>query len=281
MNASSRPSKKDFRISKWFLDFLGPEGKVLIAYVAHLSWQGITVPYTSILWYDPATGISQKSRFTRAHRPEIRDNLIEWADTRFSHKASWEARAAPVGARLYESEKGYLDWECLQPHSKVTVVSEGEVYEGEGYAEVLHMTFPTWEMPMDELRWGHVITQEDWVVWIEVREDQTRQWVWWNGKMQAGCLISDSRLYLPEPGINIILDQQVVLEEEKKISKVVRKLVRYLPGFSKIIPESFLMADQFKWASKAELHKKDGTILHGRCIHEFVNFNPSGSGTES
>lgn len=281
MHKSSQASKKGFRISKWFLDFLGPDGKVMIAYVAHMSWHGITVPYTSILWHDPATGISQKSRFTSACRPKVEDNLIKWVDPRFSHNAAWNAKANPIGARLYETEKGFLDWQCLQPLSKVTVVAEGKVHEGEGYAEVLHMTLPTWEMPMNELRWGHVFTQEDWVVWIEIREDQTRQWVWWNGKQQKDCQISDTSIYLPEPAINITLDQQVVLEEEKKIRDVVRKLSRYLPGFSKVIPESFLLADQIKWVSRAEVQKSDGTVMHGRGIHEFVNFSPSGNGAES
>jgi len=64
----------------------------------------------------------------------------------------------------------------------------------------------------------------------------------------------------------------VKLESEKKIFSVVEKLIRYIPGFSKVIPISFLMAEEVKWLSKGELQIQGKTITSGMAIHERVNF---------
>jgi hypothetical protein len=53
----------------------------------------------------------------------------------------------------------------------------------------------------------------------------------------------------------------------------VEKLVRYLPGFKKILPLNFLMADETKWLSRAELHSEHDSVVKGMAIHELVRFN--------
>jgi hypothetical protein len=70
-----------------------------------------------------------------------------------------------------------------------------------------------------------------------------------------------------------------VLEADKKIQQVVGKLVRYLPGFRKVIPESFLMADACKWHSQARVDMGPKGTFTGQAIHEFVNFNPVSDGS--
>ncbi len=274
MKQSRDTPKKGFHLTKWFLDFVGEDGSVLIGYAARLTWKGITVPYTNILWQRPGRPATQKTRYTRARMPVQDGRQLLWGDPRFRVSGIWEAAADPVAARLFESGQGFLDWHCLQPRSRVTLELDGSQYTGEGYAEVLHMTIPTWEIPMQELRWGHLLSPGHWGVWIEIREAAgARQWVWWDGKLQAGCRISDTELNLPGVG-SLRLDCGSVLEADKKIQQVVGKLVRYLPGFRKVIPRSFLMADACKWHSRARMDLGPKGELAGRAIHECVNFKP-------
>ena len=268
MKYSPQTNKKGFHLTKWFLDFVGEDGSVLICYAARLTWKGITAPYTNILWQRPGHPTTQKTRYTRVRMPVQDGRQLIWGDS-----------AEPIDARLYESEKGFLDWHCLQPRSRVTLELDGGQYIGEGYAEVLHMTIPTWEMPMRELRWGHFLSPGHWGVWIEIKEEAgAHQWVWWDGKLETGCRISDTDLYIPGVNASLHLSCGRVLEADKKIQQVVGKLVRYLPGFRKVIPESFLMADACKWHSQANMDLGSDGKITGQAIHEFVNFNPSGDG---
>ena len=132
---------------------------------------------------------------------------------------------------------------------------------------------------MQGLRWGHFTSSGHWGVWIEINEEAgDRQWVWWDGKLQAGCRISDRELSLPGINGTLELDCAQVLEADKKIQRVVGKLVRYLPGLRKIIPESFLLADACKWYSGATITLGKEKKIPGRAIHEFVNFNPLRNG---
>jgi hypothetical protein len=273
-------NKKGFHLTKWFMDFVGEDGSVLICYAARLTWKGITAPYTNVLWQRPGHPTTQKTRYTRVRMPVQDGRQLIWGDPRCRVTGIWEAGADPVEARLFESEKGSLDWHCLQPRSRVTLELDGGQYIGEGYAEVLHMTIPTWEMPMRELRWGHFLSPGHWGVWIEIKEETgTRQWVWWDGKPETGCQISDTDLFIPRVNASLHLSRGRVLEADKKIQQVVGKLVRYLPGFRKVIPESFLMADACKWHSQARVDMGPKGTFTGQAIHEFVNFNPVSDGS--
>lgn len=280
MKNSSDIRNKGFHITKWFLDFIGPDGTVMIAYAARLTWHGISVPYASMLWYLPGEPVKEKNRYTRAHMPKMDRDSILWDNPDFKAKGIWETAGGPIEARLYESEGRHLDWHCFQPRSRVHLSLNDRKYRGEGYAEVLTMNFPTWEIPLRELRWGHVSAQGNWCVWIEMKGGNDRQWVWWNGTPVSDCEITDEKLHLPGKGLTIFLEKMAELGKGKKIQKVVSKLAKYLPGFKKLIPEPFLYSDEHKWCSKATITGVGESPLQGWAVHEFVNFNLDGTGTK-
>jgi hypothetical protein len=88
------------------------------------------------------------------------------------------------------------------------------------------------------------------------------------------CTIEDDRIILPDQGLTLDMDRQVVLNADKNIFSVVEKMLSYLPGFKKAIPLQFLMADNFKWLSRSKLSDGNQTLAEGMTIHEFVNFKP-------
>jgi hypothetical protein len=125
---------------------------------------------------------------------------------------------------------------------------------------------------MDELRWGRFGSDENNMVWIELREKDKRQWLWLNGEKIENCIIEDEHIILPGKDLVLNLDRGVLLESEKKIFSVVEKLVRYIPGFNKVIPLNFLRADEFKWLSRGQLEANRKVLSCGMAIHELVNF---------
>jgi hypothetical protein len=261
-----------FHLSKWFLDFVGANETAMIFYAAKLIWHSWKVSYTSWLWYDPGSGVSIKSRFRNVQMPLINENTITWSDGKFGLFGTWESTANKIQARLFDSPEGFLDWRCYQPASKVKLRANDSVLEGRGYAEQLILTVPPWKIPMDELRWGRFGSDENNMVWIELRENDKQQWLWLNGEKTENCIIGDEQIILPEKGLVLNLDQGIVLESEKKIFTVVEKLIRYIPGFNKIMPLNFLMADEFKWLSHGQLETNRKVISSGMAIHELVNF---------
>jgi hypothetical protein len=264
--------KGNFHLNKWFLDFIGNSGEAMIFYSAKLTWHGLVVPYTSWLCYDTTDGVSQKSRFRNIQMPGKSENRITWSDSKFEVEGTWESLAKPLQARLFDSEEGYLDWNCFQPASKVRLRINDRILEGIGYVEQLILTAPPWNIPMNELRWGRFGSSEYQLVWIELREEDKQQWLWLNGAKIKECIIEDDYISVPEKNIILKLDQGVELESEKKILSVVENLLQHIPGFNKVMPMNFLMAKNVKWLSKCQLQTDGKTISTGMAIHEFVNF---------
>lgn len=271
--AINQSGGQNFHLNKWFLDFTDENGAAMIFYAANLTWHGWTASYTSWLRYDESSGLKTKTRLRHAEIPQVKDNLITWSDSKFRVSGTWVSLAKMIQARIFDSEEGYLDWTCFQPASKVRLEINGLVLKGSGYAEQLILTVPPWKIPMDELRWGRFGTGESNMVWIELREKIKRQWLWLNGVKIENCIIEDDHLSLPGKELVLNLDRGVLLESDKKIFSVVEKLIRYVPGFNKVIPLKFLMADEFKWLSKGQLQMRGKTPANGMAIHEFVNFN--------
>jgi len=262
-----------FHLSKWFLDFIGDQGEAMIFYAAKLTWHGWSASYTSWLRYDAASGVDLKSRFRHVQIPQLKDNMITWNDPKFGISGTWESKAKMIQSLIFDSEEGSLDWKCFQPASKVQLRINDKVLKGSGYAEQLILTALPWRIPMDELRWGHFGSDENNMVWIELREKDKRQWLWLNEEKIENCIIEDDHIVLPEKDLVLNLDQGIRLESEKKIFSVVEKLIRYIPGFNKVMPLNFLMADEIKWFSKGHLQEHSKNIASGMAIHELVNFN--------
>jgi len=262
----------NFHLNKWFLDFIGDNGETMIFYSAKLSWKGFSVHYASWINYHPENKVSVKSHFLNVNLPETKDNLITWNDDKYNISGSWECLEAPIYARIFESDEGYLDWKCLQPASRVQLKIKDRILQGKGYVEQLIITTLPWHIPMNELRWGRFHSDKDTLVWIELRAELQQQWLWLNGERIMKSRIEDDRISSAEKAFSLKLERNVILESEKKIFHVVQKLLRYLPGFNQLMPSKFLMADSYKWLSKGEL-KRDHHIFQGMAIHEWVNFN--------
>jgi hypothetical protein len=263
---------ESFHLSKWFLDLVDTTGTVMIFYAARITWHGLSASYTSCLQYSPGSGISLKSRFSDVQMPQIDANAITWNDSKFGISGKWISSAKKVEARIFDSDEGFLDWKCFQPASAVQLSINGNTMKGSGYAEQLILTAFPWKIPMDELRWGRFGSDENSMVWIEIKADEKRQWLWLNGEKIENCIIEDEQIRVPDKKLVLNLDRSVILESEKKIYTVVAKLIRYIPGFNKIIPRNFLMADETKWLSSAKLQANHKILSRGMAIHELVNF---------
>lgn len=269
----SNTKQGNFHLNKWFLDFVGKSGEAMIIYAAKLSFKGIVVHYASWIHYDTESGVTVRSHFRNVNLPEKKDKLITWHDDKFKLSGSWQSVTKPLKARIFDSDDGYLDWNCFQPASSVELKINEKIIKGQGYVEQLILTTPPWYIPMNDLRWGRFHSLHDTIVWIELREENKQQWLWLNSEKIMNASIANDRIASEGKDFVLKLDRGVVLESEKKIFQVVEKLLRYLPGFKQLMSAKFLMATNHKWLSKGEFQKNRHPISHGMAIHEWVNFN--------
>ena len=221
----------------------------------------------------PGEEIKVSSHFRNVQLPLRKDEVITWADDNLEVKGNWKATLNPIECRIFDSEKGYLDWYCFQPRSDVELRINNRNLKGNGYAEQLILTALPWHIPMNELRWGRFHSLHETMVWIELRKEDRKHWFWLNGESILDGTIEDDQVLSSKKNFLLKLDRKVVLESEKKIYKVVEKLLHYLPGIKKVMPLKFLMADNHKWLSKGEFQKNNSGIYHGLAIHERVDFN--------
>ncbi|QEC69135.1 hypothetical protein FRZ67_18115 [Panacibacter ginsenosidivorans] len=261
-----------FYLEKWFMDVVSDEGEAFIFYAAKMQWRCVIVSYKSRLSYSPGTGKGYMAGFRSVQFPVQEGNTIVWKDPHLKVEGSWHTNTGQLSATLFGSEEDGLQWNCHHPSSFVKVKVGNKLVSGFGYAEQLILTVEPWKIPMDVLRWGRFISANDYLVWIEIKNDSTKQWVWYNGVFMHNAVITDDEIVLPLENIILKLDNSSIIESEKKINQVVTKLLRFIPGFKRAIPLNFLMADEYKWVSKGFLYNAESLKSEGWAIHERINF---------
>ena len=121
-NIQPRPKvQNNFHLEKWFLDCVTEEGQAIIFYAAKLKWKKWTVPYTSWLYYNTKSGLSNKSRFRNVTFPKIKNDNIYWNDNDFQVLGTWKQLSASIKAIIFSSQEGNLEWNCYHPNSKVKI----------------------------------------------------------------------------------------------------------------------------------------------------------------
>ena len=265
--------KSDFDLEKWYLDCVTESGEVFIGYVATLKWKNLKVPYSSVIFVDKKQQVKVSTRFSKPGHPVMAGNELSWEDPGLKVNGHWEKHSSAVEAKLHENEFGRLLWQCYQPSSKTRISYKGNFYTGLGYAEKLHLNDLPWNIDMRTLRWGRYCSTTDNLVWIQLAGDSTRQWLWHNGSPVDSAVILDDKINITRDEITLKLDRSVMIESEQKIFNTVKSLIKYLPGFDKIIPARFLYADETKWRSHGQLFKNGILLSEGWAIHEIVDFS--------
>lgn len=262
----------EFHLEKWYLDFISDDGQVMIFYAAKLSFMHRAVYYSSMTHHHPDKGTDEVSHFHKVELPARAGESISWKNDKFHICGEWKARSKPLHARLFENTVGFVDWNCYQPLADVQLEMKDTVLHGKGYAELLTLTTFPWHIPMSDLRWGRFHSNSHTMVWIELRNEKKEQWLWLNNERLGHGSIEDDRIVCEEKGLELILNRKTDLEPEKKLVKVINKIIRFLPGFKRLMTSKFLRATNRKWRSHGTLYKYDKLITHGQAIHEWVNF---------
>jgi hypothetical protein len=259
--------RTDFVLSKWYLDCVTDDGEVFIGYVASLRWGKISISYSSTLRYAVGKPAAVNTTLRKSATPRIEGSCIKWASPQLDLSGTWSALAQPIERVLLETDNGSIEWNCLQPRSRAEVlIGQNKRFEGFGYVEHLTMSIPPWQIPIDELRWGRFLSEDDALVWINWKGVKPLNLVFHNGLQVADAMLTEHRLEAPQFALN--LAENAVLRE----GPLARTALSMIPGVSRLFPVQILRARECKWVSRGVLKNTETNVSAGWAIHETVRF---------
>ena len=134
------------------------------------------------------------------------------------------------------------------------------------------MTIPPWKMGFSELRWGRFAHPEFPVVWIDLRGEPNRNWIFSGQELTRNGEATDTTVRIPESDTELILAGHTPIEDKQKIMEVVQSVIGWMPGFDQFTPLHFLKAQETKWRSRGTLTTPGQPERSGWVIHEIVKF---------
>ena len=222
-------------------------GRVCIAYWAQLTWKTIAVSWSNVLF----EGKSREHLFS-IEPPQLNGNLLTWHAEPLQCEMTLRRRAPAYATTLFTSDDGTVSWRCEMPAADGEVRVGDDHFRGRGYAELLTMTLPPWELPIDELRWGRFGGDEVSLVWIN-----------WKGARPLDLLlINGTRV---DRASN---DLEITIEEDSVIRSAA--LSETLASMIPLVPKRLLTAQETKWRGRGTVRRRNTVVDRGWAVHELV-----------
>lgn len=258
----------NFLISKWYLDCTGDDGTVFIGYSAAAKWKMLSFHFSSVLLRYPDNRTYEKTSWTKGTLPECDGTTFYWSPRSLKVEASWENLLKPIERPLYKDDEGEIYWSCLAPKARAHVALEGfPAIAGLGYVECLKLSIVPWRLPMNELRWGRFLTDQDSLVWIDWTGRTQKTLVLHNCSESAPAHATDNEV-AADGGLKLSLVQQAVVRSGPIVSSVVPNI----RGLKWMLPFGISRMHECKWLSKGILVMPDSPARSGWSIHEVVRF---------
>ena len=252
-----------FSLRKWYLDCIASSGELCIAYRAELRVGGAEISFASLLRFDEQGGV--RTRWTLRSCPEPSGNdVLTWEAPALGFAARFAPRDPGYSATLLDGADGAVRWTCSHPRADVEMRFADEVLGGVGYAEVLELTVPPWKLPIDELRWGRLLTPSHGLVWIEWRGAHPQRLVLLDGRAVAGEIDEQG---VRAVGARALLRDPVVLRS----GRIGETVVSAVPGLEQLVPGRILGLAETKWRSRGAL-RIGLAEEEGWAIHELVRW---------
>lgn len=147
------------RLRKWYADVVTPDGALAICYVATLSAGRVRVHYSAVLESEaPGAPLRQRQRW-RAGRVVDGDEVGVDLPA-LGAAGTWGAGVGTQPQTIVQTDAGRITWQALRLAAPVTLTTPARTYAGTGYAEVVEVTLPPWQVPLRDLAWGRFVADD-------------------------------------------------------------------------------------------------------------------------
>jgi len=221
---------------------------VCIAYCAQLNWKTIAVSWCSVL----LDGKSREHLFS-IEPPQVDGKVLTWRAEPLHCDMTLQRRAPAYATTLFESEGGSVSWRCEMPAADGEMRVGDDRFRGRGYADLLTMTLPPWDFPIDELRWGRFGGDEVSLVWIK-----------WKGARALDLLLVNGRRVDHSSDLDLSIEGDSVIRSAALSETLASKIP--------LVPKRLLSAQETKWRGRGTVRRRDAIVDRGWAIHELVKF---------
>ncbi|MBK8594309.1 MAG: hypothetical protein IPN83_01725 [Holophagales bacterium] len=268
-------SDETFHLTKWYLDAVSEDGRVLVGHHGELSWKGISFRHASVLLRDRAGQVTERWASRGISAPVLEEGSVRWTSLRPAVDGLWKRAEGGAGNaesgsfRLLATAEGSVDWSCLVPAARVrATLPDGSLLEGSGYAEKLELSIPPWRLPIEELRWGRFLSGGSSLVWIDWRGAVPLSLALLDGRRVAVVSIDDTSVVLADPPGRLDLLPTAVLRDGLLGGPVLGRV----PGLSRTLPARMLRVHESRRLARGVLEVEGGVRREGDALFEVVRW---------
>lgn len=268
-------SDETFHLTKWYLDAVSEDGRVLVGHHGELSWKGISFRHASVLLRDRAGQVTERWASRGTSAPVLEEGSVRWTSSRPAVDGLWKRAEGGSGNaesgsfRLLATAEGCVDWNCLVPAARVrATLPDGSLLEGPGYAEKLELSIPPWRLPIEELRWGRFLSGVSSLVWIDWRGAAPLSLALLDGRRVAVASIDDTSVVLADPPGRLDLLPTTILRDGLLGGPVLGRV----PGLSRTLPARMLRVHESRRLARGVLEVEGESGREGNALFEVVRW---------
>jgi hypothetical protein len=261
----SKPSS--FLLTKWYLDCVADNGDGVVAYVAKLRWNRLSMHYGSLLTVF-GERVQCASSLRKISVPELDGDTATLSLAHLGFEGTWRRLRGPVERTVFEGPHGSAIWRCHQPMAQVDLRLHGKTrMTGLGYVECLTLSVLPWKLPLEELHWGRFLSEQDALVWIDWRGPHQWRTVLHNGEEREVQSLTEGEIIFTNAGTRLGLDHGIVLRSGQLGETVFAGISR----LASLLPHNMLAVNECKWRSRGVL-QTGNSATSGWAIHEVVKW---------
>ena len=257
-----------FRLNKWYLDLVTPEGVAVICYAARLRWGPLHLRFASILVDAPGAPPREANSIRAVERPSVTGGELHWRSGPLDVDGVWRRRNAGIRETLLRDRTHAIRWVCRMPLADAEVRWGRRRFAGLGYVETIAMTGSPVRLPFRTLRWGRHLSPEHAVVWIEWVDGADGRWVWRDGVRQPDAGPTEAGTISLGTGSELRLGPSRVIRDQP-----------VLPEIGILFPELLTRAvgalrslRERRNVSRSTLYQDGRPLDEGWAVHEEVTW---------
>ncbi len=255
-------------ISRWHLDCVTPEGDFFLGETISARWGAVQINLVSGI-----SGVKEtvEQKVTVAFKevlPTVAGPEINWNCPPLQIDGRWDALAPRFERTLFGDETQLIEWNCAAPRAKVSLkMSNGRILKGIGYVDYVRISAEDWTAPINEIRFGRFLTDDESWIWINLDGIFSRPWVWRNGVEQPLAAISDDLVTLGDGHTLGLVHRKPIRE-----GRFGDTIVQSLPALKPLVPHKMSEIFESTWMSRGKLLESIDKIDSGWALHQLVRF---------
>jgi len=253
-----------FRLRKWYVDCVGPDGTAFIGYAARIGLGPIPLSYQAALWSPPQGDTVSVFTMVPASLPTLLEKELRWESHRLGVRGLWRRTTEGSHHVLLDTTNLRVEWRCHLPESEGSVTCSAGAGHGPGYAEELLIHGNPSESPFHELHWGRFSSIGCHIVWIEWRGPQPLRLVLLDGAEVPANQANERGVQFQGGSLRLHGKREIRAGD---VDTSIFGDSRWKKG---LIPGTLGDWREEKWLSRGRLSLPDGSKREGWVIHERV-----------